>query len=110
MITTNASRHLVRVGRDRHQPALPPAAGTAGFRVWATALGHELAARGARPIERQLVALAHLARLNQVAAVSSSVLADRRQPEVARTRAFFRVVTALIELVPATPASEGAVA
>jgi hypothetical protein len=87
-----------------------PAPATAEFRVWATALGHQLAESGARPVERQLKMLARLARQNQVASVSSSVLGDRSQPEVARARAFSRVVTALVELAPATTASQSSVA
>lgn len=83
-----------------------PTPGTAEFRDWAAGAGHDLAATGATPMEPTLSALAGLARRWGVAAVSSSVLADRHQPEVARARALARVVTALVEVSPAARAAD----
>jgi hypothetical protein len=87
-----------------------PTVGTAEFGDWATDVGHQFAARGGRAVERQLVALAQLARRHGVAAVSGSVLANSREPEVARARAFSRVVTALVNLTPVTVGSSVAAA
>ena len=86
----------------RHQPATAtpdlPRLGTLEFQRWVTALGVRIDGAGMRPYEADLAALVRLARQHQVAAVSSSVLADVRQPAVARARAFARIAAALVEL------------
>lgn len=83
-----------------------PAVGTPEFRAWATALGHELADLGTGRVNAQLRALARRAREHRLEPVCAAVLADRSEPQVARCRAFYRVVTALG--APAMAASDDA--
>ena len=86
----------------RHKTATPtselPELGTQEFRRWVTTLGVRIDAAGTRAYEADLAGLVGLARQHQVAAVSACVLADVRQPDVARARAFARIATALVEL------------
>jgi hypothetical protein len=86
----------------RNQPTTDrpelPALGTDEFRRWVTTLGVRIDAAGTRPYEADLAAMVRVARQHQVAAVSASVLADVRQPAVARARAFARISTALLQL------------
>jgi hypothetical protein len=79
-----------------------PAAGTARFHAWATELGVLIDRGGTHSVDGHLRALAQRARELQVAAVSTSVLADRRAADVVRARAFSRVVAAIGALTPAT--------
>lgn len=69
--------------------------GTTDFRSWALWLGEQLEAHGARGLEHHLSALARLGRRRDVNKVWCDVLADRTQPEVARMRAFAKVVARL---------------
>ena len=77
-----------------------PEAGTARFHAWATELGILIDRGGAHSVDGHLRALARRARELQVAAVSASVLDDRRAPDVVRARAFSRVVAAIGALAP----------
>jgi hypothetical protein len=87
-----------------------PVAGTAEFHEWASSVGIQLARAGTPSVEGHLRSLARRARELHVAAVSASVLADREAPEVARARAFSRVVVALGTLTPSTSAALDATA
>ena len=95
---------------DFIQPQTVPPAGTTEFHVWAAALGIQIANGETGRVEGQLKALVRRARELNVAAVPASVLADRRAPEVARARAFSRVVAALSALTPVRVAELGATA
>ena len=83
-----------------------PAPGTTEFRRWSAWLGQCLAEHGPATIEAHLTELASLAR--HLEPVCSDVLDDVAAPDVARARAFAKVVAALGRVEPVT--SIGAVA
>jgi hypothetical protein len=85
-----------------------PATGTIDFRGWTLWLGEQIAADGTASVEHHLGALARAARLRQLTPASCDVLADCRQPEVARARAFATVVSALNAAGPVTAAGQHA--
>jgi len=58
-------------------------------------LGWGLAEHGCDPFEGTIQALAVFARIHEVAPVAAAVLVDVQEPEVARIRAFGRVVRRL---------------
>lgn len=83
-----------------------PAPGTTEFRRWSAWLGQCLAEHGPETIEAHLTELARLAR--HLEPVCSDILDDASAPDVARARAFAKVVAALGRAEPVT--SIGAVA
>jgi hypothetical protein len=104
-----------RTGAEVSTPAAElavaaPAVGTPEFHEWATAVGRQFAERGVVAVKGQLDTLTQLAQRHGVAAVSRSVLADRREQEVARARAFLRVVAALEQLTPVSASAVDAAA
>jgi hypothetical protein len=67
----------------------------AEFHDWTRWLGEQLAAGQVSPVEHHLGALAREGRRLQVAAASCDVLIDPTQADVARARAFAKVVSAI---------------
>jgi hypothetical protein len=66
-----------------------------GFHSWTRWLGEELADDRVASVELHLGALARAGRQAQVKPASCAVLADPGQPDIARARAFSKVVSAL---------------
>lgn len=79
-----------------------PPAGTPEFHSWAADLGVCIDRDGFRCVAGPVDALARQARDLHLETVAASVLADADAPDVARARAFSRVVAALGALQPAT--------
>lgn len=79
---------------DLHRESVP-AIGTREFCNWADTLAHQWAEGTTPAVDSRLQTLARCARAHSVETVAVRVLADRSQPEVARARAFARVVGAL---------------
>jgi hypothetical protein len=70
--------------------------GTAGFALWAAAVGQRIADDGLDNSTRDLNNLIGVARRMGVAPVAVDVLADPTEPDTARMRAFAAVVSALV--------------
>jgi hypothetical protein len=79
-----------------------PATGTSEVLGWTLWLGEEIAADRISSVDHHLGALARAARRQQLVPASCDVLTDPTQPEVARARAFAKVVSALTEARPAS--------
>jgi len=77
----------------RHRPVPEPASDA--FEAWASELGHLVADGGIETVERAVAAVCASARRRQLEPTCVDVLADRREPAVARERALGRVLTAL---------------
>jgi hypothetical protein len=84
-------------GCSRRQSTVPPAAPSIARRDAAgfADLADRLAAHGTRAVERDLAHLVEHARRHRVTPVLLSILADTDQPDVARARAFGRIVAEL---------------
>jgi hypothetical protein len=74
--------------------------GTAGFARWAAAAGQRIAEHGLNASTRDVDDVIGVARQCGVAPVAVSILADTREPEPARLRAFAVVVSALVGATP----------
>jgi hypothetical protein len=66
-----------------------------GFHAWTRWLGEEIADDRISAVELHLGALARAGRRAQVVPAACAVLADPTQPDIARARAFAKVVSAL---------------
>lgn len=87
-------RALVRrTAGSAHYLAAEPS--SAAFETWASELGHLVPDRGIETVEPAIVAVCTSARRRRLEPTCVDILADRRQPAVARERALGRVLTAL---------------
>ena len=87
-----------------------PTSGVADFRTWAAELGERIDRDGVHGVDGLLRVLGQRASELQVEVVAAGVLADGDAPDVARARAFSRVVGALLALTPSSTVGIAAVA
>jgi len=105
---TDARQHrLARTGRrgaGADATAIPEP-GSASFRTWASELAHDVAEHGIDSVEGAVADVCASARRRGLESTCVGILADRREPAVARERALGHVLVALASWSPTTTAT-----
>jgi hypothetical protein len=91
-------RTLRRVGSPTTTVISAPIVGSDAFRAWTDWLGRRLAEAGPTSVEPHLSRFVATALRHGVAPAPAHVVADRTQPAIVRSRAFFAVASALDEI------------
>jgi hypothetical protein len=90
-------RAVDRPGRWHHRLIGIPAVGTDDFHLWAEWIGHRLADAGTHAVDAHLAGFAATALDLGVEPVHAHLLADPATPEIIRARAFFTVLSRLVD-------------
>jgi hypothetical protein len=107
----DARRHRLaataRRGGDPTPTAIPEP-GSPAFHAWASDLAHEVAEHGIDGVERAVADVCASARRRRLDATCVEIVADRREPPVARERALGHVLMSLAAWSPAMAATDAA--